>query len=283
MHNIPVKTYHEQLRAGQIHMMHIPSHSDEPHRHVFFELTYILKGSAVHCVNGATVPLRTGDYFFVDLGTVHCYQDAEELEIINCLFLPEYIDRALADCPSLSSLLANQILRFGVPVDIRAADRTFHDTDGSMAQLMKTMVQEYNNKKTGYMELLRCHLTQALVRAVRASEDAELSRKPHGATAAVIEYLHKHYAQSLSLDVLSQEIGYAPQYISYLFHRDIGMSMQEYLQKLRIEQACRLMSRKDLHMTDIALAIGYSDTKHFSKVFRRHKGVSPREYQKTML
>lgn len=278
-----IKTYRNQhIGDGQIHMMHIPSHSDVPHRHIFFELTYIVNGRANHYLNGTTVPLRTGDYFFVDIGTVHCYQDAEQLEIINCLFLPEYIDRALADCPSLSSLLTNQILRFGVPVSIHAADRTFHDTDGSVARTMKAMVREYNAQKTGYMELLRCQLTQVLVCAVRACEAAEQARTPHSATAAIVEYLHKHYTDPLSLDVCSQLVGYTPQYISNLFHRDTGMSIQEFLQRLRIEKACLLLIQKQLRMADIALSVGYSDVKHFSRVFRRHKGISPREYRNSI-
>ena len=74
------------------------------------------------------------------------------------------------------------------------------------------MEQEYAEKKTGHMELLRCLLTQVLVKAVRASE----MKMPtlHPATMAAAEYLREHMDQPLSLEKLSDRCGYAPQYIS---------------------------------------------------------------------
>lgn len=258
--------------------MHIRPHNDQMHRHIFFELVYVVHGSATHYLGNETMPLHAGDYFIIDTGSAHCYQDVRAFEIINCLFLPEYIDRALADCPTLASLLSNQVLRFGVPMDIRMADRIFHDTDGSLGRLFKTMEQEHTACRTGYMELLRCYLTQALVCIVRASEEAEQTRTAHAATVSTAEYLRGHYAEPLSLDALSRLVGYTPQYLSSLFRRDTGMSIQTFLQRLRVEQACRLMEQKELRFADIAQAVGYSDVKHFSRVFHRCKGVSPREY-----
>lgn len=249
------------------------------HRHAFFELVYILKGSATHWLEDNCTQLQAGDYFIIDPGTRHCYRDTKELELVNCLFLPEYIDRALKDCPSLSSLLTNQVLRFGIPVDIHAADKIFHDRDGVVGKLIRQMEQEYTARNVGYMELLRCNLTHILVYAVRAYEQAERSRIRHSVTAAVVEYLQQHYAQPLSLESISRQFGYTPQYLSGLFHRDMGMTLQAFLQRLRVEEACRLISSRKLSVTALAQAVGYSDAKYFSKVFHRHKGMSPREYR----
>jgi uncharacterized cupin superfamily protein len=171
-----IKLYSKNIGDGQIHMMHVRGPSDEPHRHSFFELVYVLCGSATHHLGDDTMRITAGDYFIIDPGTVHCYQNTEDFYIINCLFLPAYIDRALGDCPSLASLLSNQVMQLGVPVDIRAADRIFHDRDNSVKQLMLRMEQEYSAKSTGYMELLRCYLTQVLVHTVRAWEEAERTR-----------------------------------------------------------------------------------------------------------
>ena len=267
------------LCGGQIRLMHIHPKNDQMHRHAFFELVYVLNGSATHHLGDETMRLQVGDYFIIDTGSAHCYRDVQDFEIVNCLFLPEYIDRALADCPTLAALLSNRVLRFGVPVDIRTADRVFRDTDGAMGRLIQRMEQEHKAGKTGYMELLRCYLTQALVHIVRASEEAEQTRSAHPATVAAAEYLRSHYARPLSLDVLSKLVGYTPQYLSMLFHCDTGMSIQTFLQRLRIEQACILMEQTSLPFADIALRVGYSDAKHFSRVFRRCKGLSPRDYR----
>ena len=264
-------------------MMRIRPRDDEMHQHVFFELVYIISGTATHHLGRESAQIRAGDYFIIDTGSFHCYRQTQNFEIVNCLFLPEYIDRALTDCPSLSSLLSNQVLRFGVPVNTRTADRIFHDDDGAVKRLIRTMEQEYAMGGTGYMELLRCYLTQVLVCAVRASEKAELTRMPHSATTAIVEYLRRHYAQPLSLNELSRKLGYTPQYLSSLFHKDTGMSLQVFLQRLRVEEACRLMGEKKMSLTALAQTVGYSDVKYFSRVFRRHKGLSPKEFRGTVL
>ncbi len=271
-------TFQSQLESGQIHMMHLHQQDRTMHRHTFFELVYILRGTATHWMEQDPASLRAGDYFIIDPGSEHCYRDAEELELVNCLFLPAYIDRALEDCPSLSSLLSNQVLRFGVPVDIRTADRIFQDTDGTVGRLIRQMELEYNARKTGCAEMLRCYLTQILVCAIRASEEAERTRVQHDVTIAIVDHLQQHYAQALSLTDMSRQFGYTPQYLSSLFHRDTGMTIQTFLQRLRVEAACRLMD-STLSISNIAQAVGYSDSKHFSKVFRQHKGLSPREYR----
>ena len=279
MNSRTAKTYYTQIGEGQIHMMRIAPHNDEMHRHIFFELVYIVSGTATHYLMEETAQLQPGDYFIVDTGSAHCYRDVRAFQIINCLFLPEYIDRALADCPSLSSLLSNQMLRFGLPVNIQTADRIFHDTTGVVGQIMRTMEQEYAAKGTGYMELLRCYLTQVLVCAVRASEKAEQIRTPHRATTTLIDHLRCHYTEPLSLTELSRRLNYTPQYISSLFHKDTGMSLQEFLQRMRIEEACRLIEQGEQQMSRVAQKVGYGDVKHFARVFRRIKGVSPREFR----
>ena len=272
------RTCRSQIGDGQIRMMHLHQRDRGMHNHTFFELVYILKGTATHWIGQESMPLRAGDYFIIDPGSAHSYKDTKDFEIVNRLFLPEYIDRALGECPSLSSLLSNQVLRFGVPLDIRAADRILHDEDKSVGKLIRLMEKEYAQQNVGYMELLRCYLTQVLVLAVRASESAERARVRHRATAAVVEYLQQNYAQPLSLDTISSRFGYTPQYLSSLFHKDTGTTIQDFLQRLRVEEACKRMDSK-LSLTELAQAVGYNDTKHFSKIFRKHKGVSPREYR----
>lgn len=265
---------------GQIRIMHLQQSDREPHHHTFFELVYVLRGSATHYLEESSLPLRAGDYFIIDPGSRHCYRNTRNLEIINCLFLPEYIDRALTDCPSLTALLSNRTMRFGVPVDVHAADRIFHDNDKTVGKLIRQMEQEYHTAQVGYMELLRCHLTHILVHAVRATADLSQRHMQHAVTAQIADHLQQNFAQPLSLETISRRLGYTPQYLSALFHKDTGMTLQVFLQRLRVEEACRLLEQKELGLSAVAQAVGYSDAKHFSKIFRLHKGMSPREYRK---
>ena len=276
MKNYPLVAHNSSDGDGKIQILRLTP-KGFTHQHSYFELVYVLRGTATRIMSDAKIPVSAGDYYVANPLTAHGYEDIRDLEVIHCLFYPECIDRALTDCPSISSLLSNRILRFGVPVDIPIADRVFHDADGSVRRIFKNMERESADCRTGYMEMLRCYLTQMLVCAARACE----TRFPHEAVTKVMEYLKIHYAEPLSLDILSQLVGYTPQYLSSLFSDEVGMSIQVFLQRMRIEEACRLLTHTSLSMAEVAASVGYQDTRHFSKVFRRYQIISPREYRKT--
>lgn len=278
MTSYPIVTHSTPCVDGKIQMRRISSPKSHTHQHTFFELIYVMQGTAVRRMGDASMTVSAGDYYVADPYSSHGHEQTQGFEIISCLFLPEYIDRALADCPSISSLLSNRVLRFGVPVDMPIADRAFHDTDGSVRRLIKQMEKEYTDCRTGYRELLRCYLTQVLVCAARACE----TREPHEAVTKVMEYLKTHYEKPLCLETLSTLVGYTPQYLSSLFSEELGMSIQVFLQRMRIEEACRLLAHTNLSVSEIAAAVGYQDTRHFSKVFRRYQIIAPREYRKTV-
>ena len=63
------------------------------------------------------------------------------------------------------------------------------------------------------------------------------------------------------------------------FREDMGISFQKYLQKVRIEQSCRLLAETNEKITHIAHNVGYEDIKFFGKVFRDVMNMSPRAYR----
>ena len=58
----------------------------ESHTHDFFELVYVVKGTAVHILNAEEGVLTEGDYFIMDYGSVHSYSKSEDFTLINCIF-----------------------------------------------------------------------------------------------------------------------------------------------------------------------------------------------------
>lgn len=268
------------LQDEKVHLMHITPRADEMHSHHFFELVYVLHGSALHQLGTQMYRVREGDYFIVDFGSFHRYQENSAFEIINCLFAPEYVDRALTNCPSLSALLSTQVRQFGVqPLDTLSADCIYHDESGRVRMLMESMLAEYTQRQRGYLEMIRCCLIETLVHMLRSRAETQRATDRHPAVAAMAEYLYDHYTQPLSLAALSEHLGYTPQYLSSLFRKETGMSPNIYVQRLRIEKSCRLLTESSLRISEIAQEVGYCDLKHFETVFRRHMNITPRQYR----
>ena len=264
------------LDGDKLHIGRVQPRNDALHGHSFLELVYVMEGHALHQLGAETSSVTAGDYFIVDIGSYHRYLETENFIIVNCLFAPEYMDRMRRGSPSVSALLEQRQLGAALS---HPADRMYHDADGSIRRLFEDMEREYKLKEAGYQEIIRCHVTEVLVHAVRLAASAEKNTQLHPAAAAMAEYLYEHYAEPLSLDALSEKLGYTPQYLSALFHRETGASLSAYLQKLRVERSCRLLAETRLAVSAIAQEVGYCDLKHFNAIFRRFIGLSPREYR----
>lgn len=96
-------------------------------------------------------------------------------------------------------------------------------------------------------------------------------------------YILANYAQPLSLTLVADELGISPNYLSSLFHKEMGESYIKYVTRVRIEHAIQLMKENpQIKIYDIVERVGYVSVKHFSYVFKQNKGMSPSEYQQSL-
>lgn len=88
---------------------------------------------------------------------------------------------------------------------------------------------------------------------------------------------------SLSLKDISQELDLHPAYVSRAFSKYFdNLSFGEYIRKLRIEKAVQLLETTTLSLTEIAYLTGFSDQSHFNRIFKKHLGVQPSVYRKSL-
>jgi len=93
------------------------------------------------------------------------------------------------------------------------------------------------------------------------------------------ELLREEKHARLTLAELSRSVGRHPVQISRQFHQHFGCTISEYLRRVRIARAQDLLSRGDLHVSEIALACGFFDQSHFTTAFRRLTGMPPHQYR----
>jgi signal transduction histidine kinase/CheY-like chemotaxis protein len=92
--------------------------------------------------------------------------------------------------------------------------------------------------------------------------------------------IHTRYAESLSREQIASHIGISPDYLTDCFRQELGITPITYLRRYRIHQACDMLASTDLSITQIALAVGFSDGAHFTRTFQREIGVTPRAYRR---
>ncbi len=88
-----------------------------------------------------------------------------------------------------------------------------------------------------------------------------------------------HIAEKVNLTEVAQQLGVSPSAITHRLQRRFGLSYSEYLGRLRAEKAKELLRRTRLGVAEVALRVGISDPANLARLFRRHVGLSPKEYR----
>ncbi|MDO5136386.1 MAG: AraC family transcriptional regulator [Eubacteriales bacterium] len=94
-----------------------------------------------------------------------------------------------------------------------------------------------------------------------------------------IEYMNNNYGKRIRIGELADFLGVNRCYLSECFKQHVGISPQEYLQKIRMEKAMQLLQRTDFSVNKVANTVGYQDQLAFSKAFRKYSGRSPMKYK----
>ncbi|WP_438434829.1 response regulator transcription factor [Gorillibacterium sp. sgz500922] len=111
--------------------------------------------------------------------------------------------------------------------------------------------------------------------------EEEMSAQNNLIVEQALAYMSEHYSdKGLTLHQVAQKCHVSPNYLSYLFKKNTGFNLWEYVIKLRMEESRRLLLASDMRRYEIAEKVGYESPEHFSKIFKKYFGYSPSECKK---
>lgn len=102
----------------------------------------------------------------------------------------------------------------------------------------------------------------------------------HPTVRKVLAVIGEEYAEKLTLEELARRMRITPEYLSYLFHRNLGIKFATYLKQVRMDKAKELLAEGGCKVYEVAARCGYPDTKYFCRIFREVNSVSPSEYMR---
>ena len=95
------------------------------------------------------------------------------------------------------------------------------------------------------------------------------------------KFLHKHHTESITLDTISQKLNVSSFYFCKQFKKYVGMNFTEYVARLRIESAKKLLQNPHTHVSEIAFETGFNSLPHFNRSFKRITGTTPTAFRKS--
>lgn len=255
-----------------------PNYNMPFHWHKEWEIICILKGSFTLYVDGQEHCAKEGDVFLLREGTLHggtpqncTYQsfnfDLDSLfanvrsvrdylrpffrnHFLPTLYYPNYD-------PDIYPIVEELLSPFGQNV---AESLCRLSAFGNISRLFATLISKHY-----YTENIE-NISETAVKSAQL--------KP------VLEYIETHFAEPLTLADLSGIVQMNPKYFCRFFNSIIQQTPMNYVNYYRIEQAADLLCNTSLSVTEVGLECGFNDLCHFVKTFKKHKGITPKQYQK---
>lgn len=110
-------------------------------------------------------------------------------------------------------------------------------------------------------------------------EAQAMSRRPApNVLSKILLHIHQHYARPLTLSDLSAQFSLSRQYIMALFREHVGLTVTQYITRIKLEHALELLRYSTFRVGEVAEMLGFSSTYYFCRVFRRQFGMTPTEY-----
>ena len=194
-----------------------------------------------------------------------------------CKLLEEYIETGMG----LNFISDNQ----QVLIINAAILGTLAKTGARMAGLTPVQIDSINRKyakkvlQAASMNELK-HLIRNMVIQFCQEILKENERDYSAYVKIAIDYMNLNLGRQITIADISKAAGMNQKYFAKLFVRETGMSIKQYLAKLRCNIAEELLQDSKLSIQEISTYVGYLDNNYFSKIFKNHKGVTPQKYRK---
>jgi len=284
------QSFFEDGQQVYIHLStEFPDFVGVAHKHEFIEIVYILSGKAIHTVGERQYEVKSGDVTLINSGISHKFasvSDADESFVTyDLMFSPNFFEASAIEMGDFQSL-KNSFLFYSLFPSDASSQPEMHISGGRFSdygEIFSRIYQEYRCKEKGYIQLIRAYIISLIIkffRDIERSDSVQLSQDKLQAVYSALAYMEKNYNTKLSVDDIASKAFLAPDYFRKIFKKVTGHSVTAYMQNLRIDEACRLLSTTDAPIKDICFTVGYNDVTTFYQTFKKVTGKTPNEYRK---
>lgn len=239
------------------------------HYHEYFELYYLETGERYHMIEDRLYKIYPGEFLLFSPYVMHHSYGEENVEFKRLLV---YFRKDEVDSPALLRMLEE-----GTGVykpDVR--------TKVLIHRMLETLLKE-QEKEGALTELYGHTLLNLILLTIVRHIQTPVKEEKRGWVAEVINYIHLHYYEDISLESLAQRFYVSPYYLCREFKKYTNSTLIQYLNVTRIMNAQRKFMETDGNITAISKATGFSNITHFNRVFKAVTGMTPSQYRKLLV
>ncbi len=254
------------------------------HYHPFHELIYLLSGEAKQFCDSGIYQLLPGDLFFFKAGDRHI---ATANPTASCIVINFY-DSSFSD----SNIGDKEALKVIQALKIRTKKKQYQikiDTKYKeiIENILLEIVAENESYQPGMKAAVKCSLQMLLIYIWRLtdiiteiSEELPVNIPIHKESIGkVIHYLQQNYTDKVQINDLIEISGMCRSLLCTEFKKQTGMTIINYLTRLRISNASYMLETTNIPIPQLAESAGFASESHFYSVFKLHAKISPHAYR----
>lgn len=264
------------IYISKAHLSEYPDYTALAHWHNDIELIYILSGEMDYNINGEIVTIRSKNGIFVNSRRMHfgfsevkkecsfiCIRLHPILLCANGSYEKDFV-LPLINHPKLDYILLNDKI----------------DWQNNMLNLILEMKNAEKHKtaplkiQSDFFRIWALLYEYIDIKNLRSFSNFDLSLLKE-----MLKYIQQNYYKKISLKEISKSGAIGQSKCCKLFSKYIGQSPNNYLINYRLQKSKSLLKNTDISITEIALETGFCDSSYFTKLFRKHYGVTPTEYR----
>jgi AraC family L-rhamnose operon regulatory protein RhaS len=246
-------------------------------------LFIVLKGRGEYCLRERYFPIEKGDVFVLTQKDIDSYRNIQGCEFYQLSFRPESIQKIWGSFRELEGYKALFVYHpyFNV---FEYETELIHLEESEMKriiELIENIKNELQEKETGYEQIVNSSFL-VLITLLSRSYIGSANKINHKAMPLIpaVAYMQAHYVEKITLRELADMVNFSTRHFNRLFQETYRMTPSQYLLRLRIERACKLLEEKiEMSVTDIAYECGFNDSNYFARVFRNEYGIAPTAYR----
>ena len=248
------------------------------HFHPFYEICVMLSPNTVHFLEGKPYDLQMFDIMGIRPNTLHRTQypmGAFCKRIIIQFNLPRFATGLSNEYEQLMGIFHQEVPIFRFDTELQ--HKIFRKLNDIFLLAQKTDPMRdliIHQKFIEFLTLLYLNQGQNLYR--NESEMSPAEQKIY----AITSYIHSHYAEELSLNMLAQKFFISSYYLSHQFKDMTGFTVTDYIQMTRVRNVQALLVGTRIPITEASLRCGFNSFSQFNRIFRKHIGVAPSVYRK---
>ena len=256
-------------------------HEDEAsyHSHDFLEVAFVLSGVGKYHIEDDIYDIHEGDLIILNPGVKHQALYVKEAEVTTTEFFVGFSDIQLPGFPANFLPIPDGAYMIHTTGELR--QKLFKICSAMEAEKAVCREGRYFMLKAYLMQMLLLIIREQCEPVVSAGGYAFESMNKKYVVEQLVNYLEDHYNEKVSLDQIAENMYLSPFYISKIFKSETGDTPIRHLINIRLEKAKELLEKGyGGSIQEIAAMVGYDDAYHFSKLFKKHYGITPSQAKK---